>query len=104
MFDQAQPHEAGEIVKFPGRQMTASPGRPYDLIDQLKMVKEQPLIIHAGAEGKLARLSGRFDANTRTFKRGRRILYAGRENFDEPWPSITTEDFGTAGLVPWHDS
>src|SRR5688500_13757422 len=63
VVDEPEPHEAGKVVLFSSRQVSPPADRPYDLIDQIKMVEEQLLIIHVEFVGK-TRLSVRARRNT----------------------------------------
>ena len=47
--------------------MTPPPGHPYDLIDQIEMVEEQPLIIHVGMGGETFTIIGTVQRETQAF-------------------------------------
>jgi hypothetical protein len=47
VFEESQLHEAAEVFLLDHRQVSPPSRRPYDLIDEIEMVEEQPLIIHS---------------------------------------------------------
>ena len=51
VVDQPQVDEAGKVLPLRRRQVSPPAGRPYDLIDQIEVVEEQPLIIHVELSG-----------------------------------------------------
>ena len=52
VLDQSQPHESGKLVLL-NRQVTAPTGRSHELIDEVEMFEQQPLIVHADLDGSL---------------------------------------------------
>ena len=50
VLDQPQAHEPRELILF-GRQVASPTRRPHDLIDEIEVFEEQPLIVHADLDG-----------------------------------------------------
>ena len=50
VVDQPQADEPGELLLLRG-QVSSPTGRSHDLIDEIEMFEEQPLIVHADLDG-----------------------------------------------------